>query len=184
MQFSYKYRLTADEYRDYNYYMMTGTKNARDTQRLALAIGVFVAVVKLFGAIRDGDSGDIISGAVLVLLFPTILWLICRFLIPKMAMKQVDSAIARNPSGVLAESELTFFEDRASDVSPDSRIEVAYHRFRSVSVTKKGDIYLWLSGDTAMIVPSRVFSGDDERRAFLGMLAAKPGMIINDQYYR
>ena len=65
--------------------------------------------------------------------------------------------MAQNPVRFPVDSETTFLEDRFIDTSPDIRIEAAYHRIRGISVSKSGDIYLWIGSDFAFIIPHSFF---------------------------
>lgn len=185
MQFSYRYSLTENDCLDFNYFSSTCSKNARMTRAAGCIIFAVIALTELLKAIRAGEREEILKNGILLLIFPIVAWLILRYIIPAITMPFVKKSRAWKHSVVIGmESEITFFDDRVSDRSLNSINEFDYSRILGISVSGYGDIYLWLSTDTAIIIPSRVFSCDDERRALLGMLTAKTGIKVDDLYYR
>ena len=184
MLFSYRYSLTEKDFRNFNYYSIALKQNARKMRKITC---IFIAAVTLFflaAAIGSYDGVEARKWALITLILPSTAWLILRYLNPAFKMRKVDCIMAQNPVRFPVDSETTFLEDRFIDTSPDIRIEAAYHRIRGISVSKSGDIYLWIGSDFAFIIPAFVFSCDDERRALLGMLIAKTGIKVDDLYYR
>lgn len=185
MQFSYRYSLTEKDCLDFNYFSSACSKNARMTRAAGCIISAVIVLAELFMAIREGEREEILKNGIMLLIFPIVVWLIFRYIIPAITMPFVKKSRAWKHAAMIGmESEITFFDDRVSDRSLNSINEFAYSRIIGISVSGYGDVYLWLSTDTATLIPSRVFSCDDERRALLGMLIAKTGIKVDDLYYR